>query len=101
MKVVARQPEVSPAQNNLNVCPICVRKSDSLGASGCIDENLGVSTHLYVSNTMCIQGEVSRTTQVSLEGGGAIAARDASNICKHDLVRSVIETDYGVMGSWR
>jgi hypothetical protein len=56
VKVVARQPEVSPAQNNLHVCRMSVRRSDRLGAGGCIDENLGISTHLYVSHTMCIQG---------------------------------------------
>jgi hypothetical protein len=37
----------------------------------------------------------------ALEGGGAITARDARNICKLDLVGSVIEIDYRVMGSWR
>jgi hypothetical protein len=53
---MARQPEMSPAQNNLHVCRMGVRKSDGLRASGCIDESLSVSTHLDVPNTMCIQG---------------------------------------------
>ena len=66
MEVAAGKPQVNAGENDLHACGMNVRGSHRLGATCRIDENLGISTHLDVSDAVSIQGQVAGSGELSL-----------------------------------